>query len=308
MKTKATMGGFTLVELLVAATIALLLAAAMLAVTGGTLGLWRRAQGGFTANAQAKLVLDYLERDLRGALFRDDGNAWLAVDGFDAALASHGWVTAGAMKPAVLASAPVGSSGMDTTVAAARFGRSGLWLRCVTSNLASENAGRSVPIAVSYQVVRRALTGATTPAAETIRYALFRSFVNAESTFAAGNHLPAHEAALIRPTLTDAIATNAIDFGLWLYRRESDGRLRRIFPETPADNTHRVDSPANAPVVADVMVRILSDEGASLISAIERGMGERPVEFGSADEWWWSIALAHSRVYARRIEIMGMAP
>ncbi len=305
MKATRSAGGFTLIELLVAATIALLLAAAMLAVTGGTLGLWRRAQGGFTANAQAKLVLDYLERDLRGALWRDDGNTWLAVDGFDAALASHGWETTGALKPAALGSAAVGSSGVDTTVAAARFGRSGLWVRFVTSNVASEGAGRSLPIAVSYQVVRRALTSASAPAAETIRYALFRSFVSAEATLAAGYHLPAHDAALIRPTLTDAIATNAIDFGVWLYRRESDGRLRRIFPETPVDLTHRSDSPANAPAVADVMVRILSDEGAGLIAAIERGVAERPAEFGSTEDWWWSVARAHSRVYARRIEIGG---
>lgn len=308
MKTRGAAHGFTLVELLVAATIALLLAAVMLAVTGGTLGLWRRAQGGFTANAQAKLVLDYLERDLRGALSRDDGPCWLAVDGFDAALATHGWTTAGALKPATVESAAPGSRGADTTAAAARFGRSGLWVRLATSQVASADAGRSLPIVAGYQVVRRAMTSAAAPAAETVRYALFRSVVSPENTFAAGYHVPVHDSALIRPTLTDAIATNVIDFGMWLHRRESDGRLRRIFPETPTDTTHRAEAWTNAPEIADVMVRILSDEGASMISAIERGLVERPAEFGSVDEWWWSVAVAHSRVYVRRIEVGATTP
>lgn len=305
MKRRANASGFTLVELLVAATIALLLAAVMLAVTGGALGLWRRAQDAFTTNTQARLVLDYLARDLQTAIFRDDGNTWLAVDGFDATLVSHGWVTSGAMKPAVFEHAAVESRGSGATIADARFGRSGLWLRLISSNVAAETAGRSLPIAVSYQVVRRSLTSSTSSAPETIRYALFRAFASSENTFATGYGIHAYDTALIRPTLTDAIATNVIDFGVWFYRRENDGRLRRIFPETATDSAHRVDSRGNAPIVADVMVRILSEEGANAISAIERGLAARPAGFASNEAWWWSTAMTHSRVYVRRIEVGG---
>jgi hypothetical protein len=44
--------------------------------------------------ASARLALDFLERDLQGALHRDDDGRWLAVDILDAptAVAGHGWL------------------------------------------------------------------------------------------------------------------------------------------------------------------------------------------------------------------------
>src|SRR5687767_1394125 len=98
--------GVTLVELLVAVTITLALAALLLSVTHGTLKLWHRAQDAFTTDTEAKLVLDTLERDLQAALFRENGATWLAVDVISAPslLTSHGWRTAGTIKPSTSAS------------------------------------------------------------------------------------------------------------------------------------------------------------------------------------------------------------
>jgi len=86
MKPCRPRSGFTLLELLVAVAITLVLAGIMLAVVTGTLTLWHRTQDGFSTDAQAKLVLDMVERDFQAAVFRRDGSTWLAVDDLKKAL------------------------------------------------------------------------------------------------------------------------------------------------------------------------------------------------------------------------------
>src|SRR4051794_1066992 len=66
--------GFTLLELLVAAALTAALAGFLAIVVRNIGGTWSRASGKLSADAQARLVLDQLELDLQGALFRDDGN------------------------------------------------------------------------------------------------------------------------------------------------------------------------------------------------------------------------------------------
>ncbi|HTO03754.1 MAG TPA: prepilin-type N-terminal cleavage/methylation domain-containing protein, partial [Opitutus sp.] len=132
--------GVTLVELMVAITIALALVAVMLSVTQSTLRLWQRAQAVFTSDTEAKLVLDMLERDLHAAVYRDNGATWLAVDVISASatLTNHGWRTVGIIKPAASESLrldppPIGS--IPASVAETRFGLSGAWLRFITTNV-----------------------------------------------------------------------------------------------------------------------------------------------------------------------------
>lgn len=319
MKRSRASAGFTLLELLTAAAIAVVLAAMVLAVTTGTLRVWHRAQDAFTTDVQAKGVLDHLERDLQAAIFRGDGNAWLAVDLIDSpgTLVTHGWLLASRMKPA-------GASNRDSargSIEAARFGLSGAWLRFFTTNVES---GGSLPIAVSYQIARRPVSGsvkATNPAA--IRYTLFRAAVSPENTFAAGFDLrtgyastsatPGNSRAattVMNPSTSDALATNVVDFGVWLYTREPSGALRRIFPAEDADMSHVALARRDFPVVADVMVRVLTEAGATALERLEAGGGAsvRPANYASDDEWWWAVVEANSRTYVRRIEILATAP
>ena len=321
--------GVTLIELLVAVTITLALAGILLSVTNGTLNLWRRAQDAFTTETEAKLVLDVLDRDLQSALFRENGATWLAVDAISAPnlLVNHGWRTTGTIKPSTSDSQnflPPAIGGVPSTVADARFGLSGAWLRFVTTNVeskTSDNPGGSQPIAVSYQIARRPLSGsiaASNPA--TVRYTLFRSAVTNDTTFATGldvlsggyssssSAYPAARSArsLTNPASGDAIASNVIDVGVWLYVRDNTGNLQRIFPASSSDATHVAASKTEFPEVADVMLRVLTEEGAKAIGSIESGSGavSRPPELTDA-QWWWSVAEAHSRVYVRRIQMKG---
>ena len=334
MKPRCGQDGFTLLELLVAATITLLLAGLMLAVATNTLSLWHRTQDNFAASAQAKLVLDLVERDLQAAVFREDGNTWLAVEVLNSpgSLTVHGWLVAGPLlKPAGTTSqrlVPVAAAGLAPALRDARFGLSGAWLRLVTTNVESDG---SLPVVVSYQIARRPLSGAinaASPAA--VRYSLFRSAVSAENTLAVGTDVtvpgygstsvnpsgPRNPATLTNPNSADALATNVVDLAVWLHVRDSLGGLRRIFPADNNDTAHFARDGSAAPDAtrfpdtADVMVRILSEEGATLIAEMEKGGGRvaRPPAYATDAEWWWAVVEGNSRPSIRRIELKGRRP
>ena len=59
------------------------------------------------------------------------------------------------------------------------------------------------------------------------------------------------------------------------------------------------------PDVVDVMVRILTDEGAAQIANMERVQTPAltiPAKYNNnAQQWWWGVAEENSRVYTRRI-------
>lgn len=327
---------FTLLELLVAATITLLLAGLMLAVTTNVLALWRRQQAATTQAVTARQVLDQLERDLQAAMYRRDGNRWLAADILDTvpALVNHGWLTGpGLMKPASggsLRPLPPADAQGTHRITEARFGLSGVWLRFVTTQV---EADASLPTVVAWQMVRRPVTGnAMTNNPAPVRYGLYRSAVASDDAFAAGydvvasaygsaSNAPTSATStayrqprnVTNPSHANLIANNVVDFGCWLHVRDTTGGLRRIFPDAESDLSHHaigrsmVDG-SRFPVVVDVMVRILSDEGADRVAAMEAGRVTRPPGHTTDAAWWWAVVEAHSAVFARRIEIMGVAP
>ncbi len=323
---------FTLLELLVAVTITLVLAGLMLAVVTGTLNLWARTQDEFATSAQARLALDLVERDLHAAVFRQDGGTWLAVDvsNAPAALANHGWLLSAATKPATSESQrllPDPPAGGAPRIADARSGLSGAWLRFVTTNVES---GGSLPVVVAYQIARRPVSGAITTASPAeVRYELFRSAVSADKTFTGGNDVTAPgyasasptpaatraSATVTNPSNADVLAVNVVDFGVWLYVRDATNGLRRIFPADNSDTAHAAHDTGSAPdgtrfpEVADVMVRLLTERGATLLAEIESGAGRvtRPPAYASDAEWWWAVVEANSRVYVRRVEVKGRA-
>lgn len=317
-------------------TITLVLAGLMLTVTTNILNLWRRSQAAHTQAVSAKQVLDLVERDLQSALYRRDANRWLAADIIDtpAGLANHGWLTGpGLMKPAnggSLRPLPPPDATGTSKLSEARFGLSGIWLRFVATNVES---GGSLPTAIAYQVVRRPVTGnplATNPAS--VRYSLYRSAVGTDETFANGYDVTAsaygstsntpssalstayrQSRNVTNPSHANLLASNVVDFGCWLYVRDPSGALVRIYPAVTGDLSHQAvgnssSNDSRFPEVADVMVRILSEEGATLIEAIETGRVARPANYATDAEWWWGVVEANSAVFIRRVEIKGVAP
>jgi type II secretory pathway pseudopilin PulG len=321
MKSLRTATAFTLLELLVAVGVSLVLAVLLFTLISQSLNLWQRTQGRMDTAASARLALDFLERDLQGALHRDDDGRWLAVDILDAttAVAGHGWLVTSAMKPSGPESLRLLPTEPGDSMANARFGLSGCWLRFVASNMEANDV-QSTPVVISYQLARRPPTGAVSASNQAgIRYRLYRTAVSATVTFnlgydvrAAGysvlsaNPSPERSAqAVTSPSNAEALADDVIDFGVWLYARNPDGSLRRTFPAGSSSLSHAAPQDDAFPVVADVMMRILTADGAGRLDAIEQGRVVRPPEYASDAAWWWAVAEANSRVFTRRIVLQG---
>jgi prepilin-type N-terminal cleavage/methylation domain-containing protein len=335
MSRARTIRGFTLLELLVAVTITLLIAGLMLAVTTNVLNLWRRSQASHTQATTARQVFDLLEQDLQSAVHRRDTGRWLAADILDSpgSLSNHGWLLGpGVTKPAnggSLLPLPAPESGGERLLSNAHFGLSGTWLRFVTTNMES---GGSLPVVVAYQIVRRPITGdpvVTNPAP--IRYSLYRSAISNTDTFATGYEVAAvgyasttnnpssasstaYRAArnVMNPSHANLLGSNVVDFGCWLYVHNPDRTLLRIYPAGPGDTSHQAVGNSVAldtryPEVADIMIRILTEEGATLLEAIEAGRVPRPPAYATDATWWWKVVEANSKVFTRRVEIKGTA-
>jgi hypothetical protein len=338
--------------LLLAATLTALLATLVLAALGGVMSHWNLTAGRLSAGIGARLALDQLEQDLQAAVFRADGNVWLAATILPDTSLSGQWRTATYAAQGKPGNTCPGT--LNLTAAQlddARFGVAGVWLRFITAKQAANSGATDLPApaAVGYQIIRQNITSSS--AAEQ-RYLLFRAEVRrttstsgAVGTFETGYNLdPAAVPAtaylspsgtsgdpgnLLRPPLGSVLVDNVVDFGIRLYVREN-GNLRMIFPAAPAafggappggaatdmtppagETRHYAQSVSPAanddychafPEVADIMIRVLDDEGARLLAAYEAGRLRAPTGITAAD-YWWTLVESHSTVFTRRIEI-----
>ncbi len=344
--------GFTLLEVLVAVGVTALLAGFMVAILTNVTGFWSRTSGRLSAEAQARYVLDQLTLDLQGAFYRDDGNTWLAAT-IPANVANAGtlWNNTGTTTTGIKPANAAGSLQLIATgnwgepgPTGPRFGVAGTWLRFFTtkrgSNATTDTS--STPVAVAYQIVRRASTA--TPTNLYRRYFLHRTEVRpaaistprsgtlqAGYNITAGVYQPAANTAQPRdpaeiryPTLNSVLAENVVDFGVrgYVYVPDSTtgGRqLTRIFPSANNDLTHTANLPAGVanaagnytncfPEVVDVMVRVLTDEGARLIAGYEANPQRLTAPVGrTPQQYWWDLAMANSQVFTRRI-ILNIQP
>lgn len=221
-----------------------------------------------------------------------------------------------------------------------RFGMAGMWLRFIT-HVPDENVDGlnnfSAPRAVGYQISRHRLDN---NADSSIRYGLFRTEVRSydesvippdhpASTFhsgydlyavdycvsgAVGGSLDGSPGRIRGPFRQHLLAVNVIDFGIRVFERNATGDLVLSFPldQTDLGYAATLDTSAIQPAAAtagsydysgktthgfpeviEVSLRVVSEDGAKLLEGLETGS---PI--GSD---WWSIALAHSRVFSRRI-------
>ncbi len=357
VRASTSCAGFTLIELLVAASITVLMAGLAAGILRQIGESWRRASGRLAAEAQARRVLDQLERDLQGALYRDDDRVWFAADVLDEADGGAGGLWQRAVKPK-----PTGGLSLQlaaSRISDARFGTAGVWLRFFTTGCGPQEEGnlRSIaaPVAVGYRVIRRAMDsnspGRTTayllhrtevrPAAMILagglRPGVFESGYDLASPAYAGAAQAANDGSMagdplgiLRPgsdqtgyhRLDRVLADHVIDFGVRCHVRDENaaGGLRLVFP---ADDTGQLTNDGSArirsrlpgstrgdsgnldgvfPEVIDIMVRILTAEGAARLARLEEGSVEATAKYHrDFQEGWWGIALEHSQVHVRRI-------
>ena len=362
--------GFTVLELIVAVAVTAVLTGMLLLISTQVLETQSSTNAELERNQVAHFVLDQIQEDLQCALFRNDGNVWMALSILNESGNSGSWEevskTSFAKSPLnsfriIDSDWPTGAvqdSEIDSLGQGpfhkSRFGVAGTWLRFFTQSpeLDPQANGNGSARAVAYQIIRYGITGSTTSRK---RYHLFRSDVSAKNTFEAGYNLhpdnengyginasntsvdlnfpntPRVPSTIINPIIEDgtdypstsfSLATNIIDFGIRAYHLEKNsfgtGNLVQLFPPI------KLDGPSNLlseeffatshkpyqkimdptfyqfPDVVDVMVRVLSEEGARILENYENG------SFPNTEEVdWWSIAEEHSKVYFRRIKIYG---
>lgn len=319
MKPEAKKAGFTVIELLVAITITVVLAGLLISVTSGALDVWQRTQSRLTMNAQVKVALDLLARDLQAVVRPPTADIAFAVDVVPTGeLGAHNWRMADPLiKPddAVSLQVLANATRAEQRITDARFGRSGIWLRMISTNVES---GNSLPTALAYQINRRPISGSVNEAeSASVRYTLYRTKISSDVAFNQGYDLllPFYASlslsprgALVAPSTDEALCDNVVDFGVWCYVRQPDGSLGD--PVYPAGNKavrYHASGASGAvnpiPDVVDVMLRVLTNNGAERLEQMELGRVTRPPEFASNDAWWWSVVEAESQVFTMRIEV-----
>lgn len=317
--------GFTLIELLVAMALSMAVVALLSVLVARFSETWRRASGQLAASAQARAALDQLAADLQGAFVRDDGQTWLAVRVRERAGEVPLWDNAGAVsrqKPEALSLRVDGAN-----IAEARFGVGGCSLRFFSAQRMADQAG-GVPVALGYQIVRRRISVASAP-----RYYLHRAEVrpvrNAASVgvWETGYQLAEASASpYVQPSAGNAgalgdpvsvsrpvalgtlLADSVVDFGVRLFVRDAGGQ-RMVYPQADARAEYLAGSNSDMPwpVEAEILLRVLTPEGAATIADIEAEpcrVGARPAEYATDAEWWWAVVEQHSKVYVRRVDLI----
>lgn len=350
--------GFTILELLVAVSVTAILAGMLLNITSQVVKTQTQASGDLETNQVAHFILDRIQEDLHCAIYKNDGNAWMAITLLEDADNSGSWVESSIGKSNVesLRITPSDwSNGPNDPIAElnnqlkfhdSRFGIGGAFLRFFTQapELDSTIQNTGGARAVAYQIIRCGLTSSSTSRP---RYQLFRSDVTNIETFQAGYNLHPSSSSYTQgsngmrkpsnitnpifnspdgPSTDFSLAANVVDFGIRAYILENDssgtGTLLQIFPDVNASTgggtppydflaTSNMDyftsgKPSKLyafPDVIDVMVRILTTEGASAISAYEEGLIPPPEGF-TPEQYWWELAEKNSEVYSRRIKVL----
>ena len=95
LKKKSFSSGFTVLELLVAVSVTALLAGMLLNITTQVVSTQTQASGDLETNQVAQFVLDRIQEDLHCAVYRNDGNVWMAATILEDNSNSGSWIEIG---------------------------------------------------------------------------------------------------------------------------------------------------------------------------------------------------------------------
>jgi prepilin-type N-terminal cleavage/methylation domain-containing protein len=318
MKTKGKHRAFTLIEVLVATGITAILGTLMISVISTTMGVWNRSIGALTAEAQARLVMDTIARDIENTVRRDH-ITWFAVDCINMEQPSFAnWKSSRPPPPmSDLNLLSVNGNAAQTTFTAGyRFMNyntaptvdaqySGAWLRFL-SNVSE--GGKSddpkkiaAPRAVSYYKKIHTVGGERV-------YRLYRHELDPQQTFnlPGGGDLRDVAFETLSPDASrrdDLIADNVIDFGVRVFTDPPDTKTTLLFPYNTAAQNYRndPDAPEKAPAYVDVYLRILTDDGVKQLEALEKGRLTLPAVNGMND--YEQTIRFQSKEFVRRVKI-----
>jgi prepilin-type N-terminal cleavage/methylation domain-containing protein len=305
---KPTARGFTLLELLVASAVAVIILGLIVQVLSIMLDQADRSMGSMARVSEADSVLDSLERDLQSLFWIDGTQGMVRLKTSGGGYAGEGWdsvpneIKSSQVIMTLNPSLEVGGStpGMESEY----WGRWGAGMEFFVHH---PETGRNDPggvYAVGYQIKRKQLSPTGSP-----RYYLMRSQVSAHQSFlqekrfagsAFSNGSFSSSAfwapSTIRfPNENHIIAENVVDFGIRAYRKnnQSGSNWVSVFPLSTNENAEL----SVKPELVEVMIRVLTPEGAMLLENLEQNR---------AQGTWEMITDQYSEVYVRRFLVGGV--
>ena len=274
--------GFTLLELLLAASLAVVLVAAVLMIATRGTDLWERSAGRAESTNAGQRILDQVERDLQCAGPVEPSDVWLTVR---------------LGEPPGEPSIRLGG----VAVGADRFGPGTLVLRMVTrSEVLGPQGETPLPVVVSYRIAQLPIGSGGAP-----RSVLCRVETKPGDAFKDGFDLSAAQyadaadatepadAGDLASALGWVIGSGVVDFGL---RIVAGNQL--VFPvgsdarEIPLQGRRQ----RQRPLEVELMIRVLTLQGSTAVGALTPGR--------SAADWWRAVE-SGSVVITRRVMIVG---
>ncbi|MCB1121017.1 MAG: type II secretion system GspH family protein [Verrucomicrobiae bacterium] len=304
--------GFTILELLVAASVSVILLGLFLSVATNILDAWGSSRDSLSSNSTARIVLDTLASDLESVVLRNGDGVWLACDLLEIKNNSGRWESAQYEKPTGTQSLQIDFENPALTANDYRFGVAGSWIRFFASPIDASSTENGGDInAVAYQLIRRKPHSQASEAEES--YNLYRSIVRADYTLEEaiedhgyfidqfdGASYEGQAGEILSPRNDSSLlARDVVDFGVVFYATNALGNQEVLFPKIGGPREFRVPTDA-VPESVQIFVRILDEEGAKQLSAYERGL----IPSDDSD-FWWNTVNQHSTVYTRWIQFKG---
>ena len=284
---------FTLIEIMVASVIMVILTGLVIQITSEVLKVWNRSSGKLSANAEARIALEFLTQDLETAVLRNNGKQWFRVE------------------------APIDPGGpyTDQTVA----------LKLFSPALDRDQSVSGDICAIGYQLD----FGPAYKGANDNVYALYRKIVNPVDTFdyvmgSSGD--PVQDSLLggqwdsivDEPERANYLAGNILEFKVFLCTDDGTGadnfiNVKDKDKEDPDMKLDGIDyafgiNPSNPDTTvveitdqllyAEVHLKVISDEGLQLLQRFdEQGAFDR---YKAASD----IVIEHGQTFTRRVNFL----
>ena len=250
---KASKASFTIIEVLVASAVMAVIVTIILSVTSGMLTSWNLSSGRLATNFESRIALDFLAKDLEGALFGEDTQVWLK--------------------------AKTDSEYLPWAAPAAE----GIWLSFFTSAQDRDRGIDGDITVVNYRLLHKNPVNPSNTDRET--YGLYRTVIDSDDTF--NNYLGQLGSMefprdFLDPDVSDAVtqaflASNILTFHVtfWIRDPSDPSGFSDLDISTGLEFPHKDSSGniiASHPEFADISITVLNDEGAKLMMAKEEGL------------------------------------
>jgi prepilin-type N-terminal cleavage/methylation domain-containing protein len=304
MKTKSSAKrGFTLIEIMVATLIMVVLVGLVTQITREVLKVWTRSSGKLSANAEARIAMDLITQDLETAVFRNNGQQWLRVEGPES----------------------TGGDYQDDTVS--------LKLFSPALDRPMENASGTIPgdiCAIGYRLAFKESYAEGEPV-----YALYRKVVDSETTFndylGGGDPATSHQGVLKTRGSADwsigtitanenYLVSNIVEFKILIYADDGsndpvnadEGTLKLksgfAYAFGGADATVGANSGVQDQLLyADVKLTVVSDAGLELLRLLGDGVTGIGYEDDGSETAEDQVVREHGDTFTRRVNFMAHA-